>query len=250
MVYTVKEIYTTLQGEGAQTGRAAVFLRFAGCNLWSGLERDRAGAVCQFCDTDFVGSDSPGGGKFAEAGTLAAAVARCWEAAVGHYPSPPTPLPQGESGAGRARGNSVPSPLAGEGRGERGPRARPYVVCTGGEPLLQLDEVLIEELHARGFEIAIETNGTQPALVGIDWICVSPKASAPLVLTSGDELKLVYPQESAEPERFERLDFRHFFLQPMDGAHLRANIEAAARYCLRHPQWRLSLQTHKLIGLP
>jgi 7-carboxy-7-deazaguanine synthase (Cx14CxxC type) len=215
-VYTVKEIYTTLQGEGAQTGRAAVFLRFAGCNLWSGLERDRASAVCQFCDTDFVGTDGPGGGKFAGAGALADAVAKAWMETAGNPPS----------------------------------RAKPYVVCTGGEPLLQLDETLIEALHARGFEIAIETNGTQAAPAGIDWICVSPKANAPLVLTSGDELKLVFPQEGAEPQRFERLDFRHFFLQPMDSACLRANIEAAARYCLRHPQWRLSLQTHKLIGLP
>jgi 7-carboxy-7-deazaguanine synthase len=264
-MYTVKEIYTTLQGEGAQTGRAAVFLRFAGCNLWSGLERDRASAVCQFCDTDFIGTDGPGGGKFADASVLAGAVARCWDAAVDHYPSPPTPLQRGERGGGRAR-NSVPSPppypqadmatlkiASSHWRacpGEGGQRARPYVVCTGGEPLLQLDEALVGALHARGFEIAIETNGTQVPPAGIDWICVSPKASAPLVLTSGDELKLVFPQESAEPERFERLDFRHFFLQPMDGAHIRANIEAAARYCVRHPQWRLSLQTHKLIGLP
>jgi 7-carboxy-7-deazaguanine synthase (Cx14CxxC type) len=215
-MYTVKEIYATLQGEGAQTGRAAVFLRFAGCNLWSGLERDRDRAVCQFCDTDFVGTDGPGGGKFADAGTLADAVAKAWRETAGSCPS----------------------------------RFRPYVVCTGGEPLLQLDGSLIEALHARGFEIAIESNGTQAAPAGIDWICVSPKANAPLVLTSGDELKLVFPQEGAEPQQFERLDFRHFFLQPMDGASLRANVEAAARYCLRHPQWRLSLQTHKLIGLP
>jgi 7-carboxy-7-deazaguanine synthase (Cx14CxxC type) len=215
-MYTVKEIYTTLQGEGAQTGRAAVFLRFAGCNLWSGLERDRASAVCQFCDTDFIGADGPGGGKFADAGTLADAVTKVWTETAGSFSW----------------------------------RVKPYVVCTGGEPLLQLDEALIEALHARGFEIAIETNGTRAAPAGIDWICVSPKAGAPLVLTSGDELKLVFPQESAEPQHFERLDFRHFFLQPMDGLELGANIEAAARYCLRHPQWRLSLQTHKLIGLP
>jgi 7-carboxy-7-deazaguanine synthase (Cx14CxxC type) len=215
-MYTVKEIYTTLQGEGAQTGRAAVFLRFAGCNLWSGLERDRASAVCQFCDTDFVGIDGPDGGKFADAGALADAVAKAWTETAGRSSS----------------------------------GVKPYVVCTGGEPLLQLDETLIEALHVRGFEIAIETNGTQHAPPGIDWICVSPKANAPLVLTSGDELKLVFPQEGAEPQRFEQLDFRHFFLQPMDSASIRANIEAAARYCLRHPQWRLSLQTHKLIGLP
>jgi 7-carboxy-7-deazaguanine synthase (Cx14CxxC type) len=215
-IYTVKEIYTTLQGEGAQTGRAAVFLRFAGCNLWSGLERDRASAVCQFCDTDFVGTDGPGGGKFADAGVLADAVAKAWTEAA-------------ESSSSRVK---------------------PYVVCTGGEPLLQLDEALIEALHARGFEVAIETNGTQAAPPGIDWICVSPKAGAPLVLTAGDELKLVFPQEGAEPQRFERLDFHLFFLQPMDSSNLRANIEAAARYCIHHPQWRLSLQTHKLIGLP
>lgn len=215
-MYTVKEIYTTLQGEGAQTGRAAVFLRFAGCNLWSGLERDRASAVCQFCDTDFVGTDGPGGGKFPDAGALGDAVLKAWSKAAASSSS----------------------------------RVKPYVVCTGGEPLLQLDEPLIETLHGRGFEIAIETNGTQPAPAGIDWICVSPKANAPLVLTSGDELKLIFPQEGAEPQHFERLDFRHFFLQPMDSPKLRANIEAAVRYCLSHPQWRLSLQTHKLIGLP
>jgi 7-carboxy-7-deazaguanine synthase len=215
-MYTIKEIYTTLQGEGAQTGRAAVFLRFAGCNLWSGLERDRDRAVCRFCDTDFVGTAGPGGGKFADPHALADAVAKIWM----------------------------------ETAGSSCPRFRPYVVCTGGEPLLQLDLSLVEALHALGFEIAIETNGTQRPPAGIDWICVSPKANAPLVLASGDELKLVFPQEGAEPERFERFDFRHFFLQPMDGASLRANIEAAARYCLRYPQWRLSLQTHKLIGLP
>ena len=274
-MYTVKEIYTTLQGEGAHTGRAAVFLRFAGCNLWSGLEPGRAGAACQFCDTDFVGTDGPGGGKFAEARALADAVAQCWHRAVG---SPPSPCPSprwGEGtpemlsqrteeaaagslspsapacGCGSESGRLASASLLGEGWGE-GVLApvRPYVVCTGGEPLLQLDEPLIEELHACGFEIAIETNGTQPAPPGIDWICVSPKANAPLVLTSGDELKLVFPQDGAEPARFERLDFRHFFLQPMDGPSVRANIEAAARYCLAHPRWRLSLQTHKLIGLP
>jgi organic radical activating enzyme len=249
-MYAVKEIYTTLQGEGAQTGRAAVFLRFAGCNLWSGLERDRAGAVCRFCDTDFVGTDGPGGGKFAEAGALADAVANAWEATTGFYPS------SLHSSLGR-RGVAAPEravtpPLpAGEGPGEGVLRcAKPYVVCTGGEPLLQLDEALIAALHARGFEIAIETNGTLAPPSGIDWICVSPKANAPLLLTSGDELKLVFPQAGAEPPRFERLDFRHFFLQPMDGTDVRANIEAAAQYCLRHPQWRLSLQTHKLTGLP
>jgi 7-carboxy-7-deazaguanine synthase len=214
-MYTVKEIYTTLQGEGAQSGRAAVFLRFSGCNLWSGLERDRANAVCRFCDTDFVGYDGPGGGKYADAESVAAAVELAWTRTV-----------------------LVSRP------------AIPYVVCTGGEPLLQLDTPLIDALHALGFEIAIETNGTQAAPPGIDWICVSPKAGAPLVQTTGNELKLVFPQEGADPEAFEHLGFRHFFLQPMDGPSQRANIDAATRYCLQHPNWRLSLQTHKLIGIP
>jgi 7-carboxy-7-deazaguanine synthase len=239
-MYTVKEIYLTLQGEGAQTGRAAVFLRFAGCNLWSGLERDRADAACRFCDTDFVGADGPGGGKFAEPAALAGAVADCWERTVSSPPSS-CPSPRGE----KERQYSL-SPW-----GERVlPQAEPFVVCTGGEPLLQVDEPLIEALHVRGFEIAIETNGTQPLPAGVDWICVSPKADAPLLAVSGDELKLVFPQEGCDPSLFEALDFRHFFLQPMDGPTLRANIEAAARYCLTHPRWRLSLQTHKLIGLP
>ncbi len=208
MTYSVKEIYYTLQGEGAQTGRAAVFLRFAGCNLWSGLERDRATATCQFCDTEFVGTDGPGGGKFATADELARAVAEKW--------------PGG---------------------------AKPYVVCTGGEPLLQLDEAAIVALHAHGFEIGIETNGTQTPPPGIDWICVSPKANADLVLTRGNELKLIYPQEGAAPERYAGLAFDHFFLQPMDNAVRAANTRAATDYCLAHPQWRLSLQTHKLIGI-
>lgn len=208
-VYAVKECYFTLQGEGAQTGRAAVFLRFSGCNLWSGLERDRERAVCNFCDTDFVGVDGPGGGKF---------------------------------GGPRALADHVAKFLPGGGR--------PLVVCTGGEPLLQLDVPLIEALHARGFEIAIETNGTIAAPQGIDWICVSPKARAPLAQVSGDELKLVYPQTDAPPERFETLDFSHFFLQPMDGTERDRNTKAAADYCLAHPKWRLSLQTHKLIGIP
>jgi 7-carboxy-7-deazaguanine synthase (Cx14CxxC type) len=211
MSYAVKEIYYTLQGEGAQTGRAAVFLRFAGCNLWSGLERDRAKAVCKFCDTDFVGVDGPGGGKFADADALAAAVAAQWQ---------------------------------------RDLRARPYVVCTGGEPLLQLDEPLIAALHAKGFEIAIETNGTLPPPPGIDWICVSPKADAEFNLKQGQELKLVYPQANAAPEKFAGLIFDHFFLQPMDGPDREANTKLATEYCLAHPQWRLSLQTHKLIGIP
>jgi 7-carboxy-7-deazaguanine synthase len=211
MSYAVKEIYYTLQGEGAQTGRAAVFLRFSGCNLWSGLERDRARAVCKFCDTDFVGVDGPGGGKFADADALASAVAAPWP---------------------------------------RDLRARPYVVCTGGEPLLQLDEPLIAALHAKGFEVAIETNGTLLPPSGIDWICVSPKADAEFNLKQGQELKLVYPQENGAPERFAGLMFDHFFLQPMDGPDREANTKRATDYCLAHPQWRLSLQTHKLIGIP
>jgi 7-carboxy-7-deazaguanine synthase (Cx14CxxC type) len=212
MTYAVKEIYYTLQGEGANAGRPAVFCRFAGCNLWSGRETDRAEAVCQFCDTDFVGTDGPGGGKFPDAPALAVAVASAW--------------PTGE------------------------PEARPLVVCTGGEPLLQLNPALIDALHARGFEIAVETNGTLAPPPGLDWICVSPKAGAPLVITTGDELKLVFPQEGAEPERFVGLDFRHFFLQPMDGPAREANTRAALDYCLAHPRWRLSLQTHKLLGIP
>jgi 7-carboxy-7-deazaguanine synthase (Cx14CxxC type) len=211
MPYAVKEIFYTLQGEGAQAGRPAVFCRFAGCNLWTGREEDREQAVCQFCDTDFVGTDGPGGGKFASAGELARAVASRWPSSS---------------------------------------RERRFVVCTGGEPLLQVDEPLIAALHGEGFEIAVETNGTQPAPEGLDWICVSPKADAPLVLTRGDELKLVYPQGLARPERFRDLDFRHFFLQPMDGPALEGNIRLAIDYCLQHPEWRLSLQTHKMIGIP
>ena len=211
MTYSVKEIYYTLQGEGARSGRAAVFLRFAGCNLWSGREEDRAAATCNFCDTDFVGTDGPGGGKFLTAESLAEAVAAEW--------------PNRE-------------------------RAKPYVVCTGGEPLLQIDADLIDALHGRGFEIAIETNGTLMPPGGIDWICVSPKAGAQFVLNAGNELKLIFPQRGAEPERFAGLDFAHFFLQPMDGDKRRENTRAAAAYCMAHPQWRLSLQTHKLIGIP
>lgn len=210
MSYAVKEMFYTLQGEGAQAGRAAVFCRFAGCNLWSGREQDRADAVCSFCDTDFVGTDGEGGGKFGTAEELAAAVASLWPA----------------NGAGR-----------------------PYVVCTGGEPLLQLDEPLVEALHARGFEVAVETNGTQPAPDGLDWICVSPKADAELVLTSGDELKLVYPQPLAMPERFEGLAFKHFFLQPMDSILRAEHTRAAVAYCLAHPQWRLGVQMHKVVGI-
>ena len=207
MTYTVKEIFYTLQGEGAQTGRAAVFCRFSGCNLWSGREEDRARAVCQFCDTDFFGV-GPDGGKFTSADALADAVDRSW------------------------RGDS-----------------RKYLVCTGGEPLLQLDTDAIAAFHRRGFEVAVETNGTKPAPESLDWICVSPKAGAPLVQTSGSELKLVFPQERAMPEQFEGLTFDHFFLQPMDGPATAANTELAIEYCLRNPRWRLSLQTHKLLGL-
>ncbi len=210
MSYAVKELYVTLQGEGAHTGRRAVFLRFAGCNLWTGREQDRAAAQCTFCDTDFVGTDGPGGGKFPTADALADAVAAAWG------PDPP----------------------------------HRYVVCTGGEPLLQLDSPLIEALHARGFEVGVETNGTQAAPPGLDWICVSPKAATEIVLRSGNELKLVYPQPLAPPERFEGWDFTHFFLQPMDGPAQRENMAAATAYCLAHPRWRLSLQTHKLIGIP
>ncbi len=208
MTYAVKEMFYTLQGEGARAGRPAVFVRFAGCNLWNGREQDRARAVCQFCDTEFVGTDGEGGGKFDTPQALAAAVASLWP---------------------------------GEGA--------PYVVCTGGEPLLQLDDLLIAELHARGFEIAVETNGTIAAPAGLDWICVSPKAGADLVQRSGHELKLVYPQAGAEPAGFEGLAFDHFFLQPMDSAARDANTRAALDYCLAHPRWRLSLQTHKLLGI-
>jgi 7-carboxy-7-deazaguanine synthase (Cx14CxxC type) len=207
-MYTVKEIFYTLQGEGAQAGRPAVFCRFAGCNLWTGREQDRESAVCTFCDTDFVGV-GPEGGKFATADELAAAVAEKWPAAD----------------------------------------ARPFVVCTGGEPLLQLDAAAIEAFHARGIEVAVESNGTQPAPPGIDWLCVSPKAEAELTLDSGNELKLVYPQELAPPEKFESLRFEHFFLQPMDGPDVERNTRLALEYCLAHPRWRLSLQTHKLLGI-
>jgi len=216
MTYTVKEIFYTLQGEGAQAGRASVFCRFSGCNLWSGREEDRSRAVCQFCDTDFVGT-GPDGGKFGSASELADAIDRCWGSPLGHSDRP----------SGRLK----------------------YVVCTGGEPLLQLDDALIDALHERGFDVAVETNGTRPAPRSLDWICVSPKAGAPFVQASGSELKLVYPQESAPPERFAALDFRHFFLQPMDGPDIERNTDDAIEYCLRHPQWRLSIQTHKLVGI-
>ena len=213
MSYIVKEIFYTLQGEGANAGCPAVFCRFAGCNLWSGREEDRASAVCQFCDTNFIGTDGEGGGRFRTAQELAIAVADKW-------PSPPDT------------------------------RVRPLVVCTGGEPLLQLDEDAITALHNEGFEIAVETNGTKPAPEGIDWVCVSPKAGADLVLLRGHELKLVFPQPGAEPERYEHLAFDNFYLQPMDGDEREGNTMLAVRYCLEHPQWRLSLQTHKLLGIP
>lgn len=211
MTYTIKEIFYTLQGEGAQSGRAAVFCRFAGCNLWTGREADRASAICTFCDTDFVGV-GPDGGRFASADALADAVDAAWD-------------------------------------GRRAPRTTKFVVCTGGEPLLQLDAAAVDALQARGFEIAIETNGTQNAPPGIDWICVSPKSNASVLLTAGDELKLVFPQPDAPPERFAGLNFEYFFLQPMDGPEVEANTRLAIEYCLAHPQWRLSLQTHKRLGL-
>jgi 7-carboxy-7-deazaguanine synthase (Cx14CxxC type) len=210
MTYAVKEMFLTLQGEGGQAGRAAVFCRFAGCNLWSGREIDRAAAICNFCDTDFVGVDGDGGGKFASPEALAQAAAALWMHGVG----------------GR------------------------LVVCTGGEPLLQLDAALIDAFHELDFEIAVETNGTLKAPAGLDWICVSPKADAPLVQTSGQELKLVFPQPGVDPERFTPLAFERFFLQPMDGPDREAATRAAIAYCLAHPKWRLSLQTHKMIGIP
>ena len=209
-MYSVKEIFYTLQGEGANAGTPAVFCRFAGCNLWSGREADRAAATCDFCDTDFVGTDGDGGGKFDSPGTLADAIAAAWPA---HAPD------------------------------------RRFVVCTGGEPLLQLDASLVAALHARGFRVAIETNGTLPAPPGIDWVCVSPKAATPLAIARGDELKLVFPQPLAPPERFEALAFDHFFLQPMDGPEREANTRGAVDYCLAHPRWRLSLQSHKIVGI-
>ena len=210
-MYVAKKIFYTLQGEGMNAGTPAVFLRFAGCNLWSGREEDRATAVCKFCDTEFVGTDGPGGGKFESASSLADAVVTQW-----------------------------PRDLA----------THRFVVCTGGEPLLQLDAPLIDALHARGFRIAVETNGTLAPPAGIDWICMSPKAGAPLSLTHGDELKLVYPQNGLAPEDVQVIDFKHFLLQPMDGPERAQNTRLAAEYCKSHPRWRLSLQTHKMIGIP
>lgn len=226
MAYRVKELYWTLQGEGVNVGRAAVFCRFSGCNLWTGREQHRAEAVCGFCDTDFVGTDGPGGGVFPDEGELAAAAARTWAAATG---SPPDQDCEG---------------------GSR--QARALVVCTGGEPLLQLDSALVAAFGEVGFEVAIETNGTIPVPDGVDWVCVSPKAGSDVVVTTGDELKLVYPQQGAEPERFVGAGwaFDHYVLQPMDGPVREANTVAAADYCRRHPLWRLGIQTHKVIGLP
>lgn len=210
MSYAVKEIYYTLQGEGANTGRPAVFLRFAGCNLWTGREKDRKNAVCRFCDTEFVGTDGPGGGSFATAQDLADAVTQAW----------------------------------------KGDATLKLVVCTGGEPLLQMDEPLIEALHRARFAVAVETNGTQVVPRGLDWVCVSPKAEADLVVKAGDELKLVYPQEGGAPERYDDLAFTHFYLQPMDGPDRERNTQLAMAYCLAHPRWRLSVQTHKYLGIP
>ncbi|GAA0785992.1 7-carboxy-7-deazaguanine synthase [Marinobacterium sediminicola] len=209
-MYSVKEIFYTLQGEGAQSGRASVFCRFTGCNLWSGREQDRHNAICDFCDTDFIGTDGQNGGKFSDAEALAERIESLW---------PDTH------------------------EGQR------YVVCTGGEPALQLDTPLIDALHARGFEIAIETNGTKPLPSGIDWICVSPKGSSDVIITEGDELKLVFPQSAAPPERFSHLNFRHFFLQPLDSPLQSAHTRRCIDYCMAHPQWRLSLQTHKITGI-
>lgn len=209
MAYAVHSLFYTLQGEGARSGRPAVFLRFAGCNLWSGREADRASAICRFCDTAFVGTGGPGGGRFAAAESLAEAVSAYWP-------------------GGGAR----------------------YAVCTGGEPLLQLDEALIAALHARGFEVAVETNGTLPLPHGIDWVCVSPKAGTELAVTGGDELKLIYPQPGAEPARYAALAFRYFYLQPLDDPEREAHTQATVDYCLAHPQWWLSLQSHKDLGLP
>ncbi len=210
MAYKIKEIFYTLQGEGGQSGRPAVFCRFSGCNLWSGREEDRHKAICQFCDTDFWGTDGENGGRYPDADTLASKIASLW------------PAPEG----------------------------KPYVVCTGGEPLLQLDTALVNALHRHGFEVAVETNGTVAAPEGIDWLCVSPKAGTELLLKAGSELKLVYPQPGAEPERFAGLDFEYFFLQPMDGPDAARNTQLALEYCLGHPQWRLSLQTHKILQIP
>ena len=211
MTYAVKEIFYTLQGEGRNAGRAAVFCRFAGCNLWSGRDNDRASAACNFCDTDFVGTDGPGGARFTSAGELANAIGNTWLR------------------------NAV---------GKR------FVVLTGGEPLLQVDADLLDALHAKDFDVAVETNGTLPLPQGIDWVCVSPKGKTKLAATTGDELKLVFPQVGVDPSQFEELAFDHFLLSPLDGPQLAQNTKEAVSYCLHHPRWRLSLQTHKFLGLP
>ncbi|MDH4120783.1 MAG: 7-carboxy-7-deazaguanine synthase [Deltaproteobacteria bacterium] len=220
MAYTVKEMFYSLQGEGAQAGRAAVFCRFAGCNLWSGREADRAKAICRVCDTDFVGDNGPGGGRFQTPQELALAVAAHW---------PPDPPEEHALSPGL------------------NPR---LVVLTGGEPSLQVDPPLVQALHQQGFRVALETNGTLPAPTGVDWVCVSPKTDAPLAQTSGDELKLLFPQQGLDPEHFSRLNFRHFFLQPIDSPQREENTRAAVAFCLAHPRWRLSLQTHKYLGIP
>jgi 7-carboxy-7-deazaguanine synthase (Cx14CxxC type) len=212
MSYAVKEMFLTLQGEGAQAGRRAVFLRFSGCNLWSGREADRADAICQFCDTDFVGTNGKNGGKYADASALAGKVADLW--------------------------------------GTISPGARPYVVITGGEPMLQLDTRLIEALHAHGFEIGVESNGTIPAVAGIDWLCISPKAGSEVVQTSGNELKLVWPQAGSDWQAMEAWHFDHFLIQPMDSIARAENVKAAIQFVMEHPKWRLSLQNHKALGLP
>lgn len=209
-MYSVKEIFYTLQGEGAHSGRPAIFCRFTGCNLWSGREEDRANAVCSFCDTDFVGTDGQNGGKFTNSASLAAHLKRFWP-----------------------DDSDVP----------------PYLVCTGGEPALQLDQALVDALHSHGFIIAIETNGTKPLPLGIDWICVSPKANADVIITQGNELKLVYPQRLAAPEHFSNMAFEHFYLQPLDGKNATESLKATLSYCLQNPKWKLSLQTHKIIGI-
>jgi 7-carboxy-7-deazaguanine synthase len=216
MTYSVKELFYTLQGEGANVGRPAVFCRFSGCNLWSGKEQDRSTAVCDFCDTDFVGTDGLGGGKFSSPHSLAQAIANLW------------PVHDSANGS----------------------NPRPLVVCTGGEPLLQIDDALVNALHHVGFDVAVETNGTIVPPVGIDWICVSPKAGAPLALRTGTELKFIFPQEGISPDQFETLNFQHYFLQPMDGPQQAQNTRLALNYCLAHPRWRLSLQTHKFLGIP
>lgn len=224
MSYVVKEVFATLQGEGANVGRVAVFCRFSGCNLWSGREEHRAEAVCRFCDTDFVGTDGPGGGRFADAASLADHVAATWPGGAVVRPGDPT-------------ATRIATP-------------RPLVVCTGGEPLLQLDEDLVDALHARGFEVAVETNGTRSVPAGVDWVCLSPKAGAEVILAAVDELKLVVPQDGAEPARYDHVAATHRFLQPMDGPDLAANTALAIEWCLADPRWRLSVQVHKMLGIP